>query len=113
MIETTVGEALKDCGDRLEIASTAAIEKKGRTDEVRVLYDGSNGLDLNPGIRVRDQVKYPTSADAKGWLLRRPMRVAPTSRSSTTSRRPTVAWRSRKASGVARLARSRALLQRQ
>ena len=66
MIETTVGEALKDYGDRLEIASTAAIEKKGRTDEVRVLYVGSNGLDLNPGIRVRDQVKYQTSADAKG-----------------------------------------------
>ena len=66
MIETTVGEALETYGDRLEIASTAAIEKKGRTDEVRVFYDGSNGLDLNPGIRVRDQVKYPTSADAKG-----------------------------------------------
>ena len=51
MVETIVGGALKTYGDRLEIASTAAIEKKGRTDEVRVLYDGSNGLDLNPGIR--------------------------------------------------------------
>ena len=70
MVETTVGKALDEYGDRLEIASTAAIEKKDRTDEVRVLYDGSNGLDLNPGIRVRDQVKYPTLADAKGVIAK-------------------------------------------
>ena len=68
MVETTVGLALKEYGSSLEIASTAAIEKKGRTDEVRVLFDGSNGLGLNPGIRVRDQVKYPTAADTKGVM---------------------------------------------
>ena len=52
----------------MNIASTAAISKKGRTDEVRVLYDGTHGLDLNPGIRVRDQVRYPSASDAKAAL---------------------------------------------
>ncbi len=46
------------------MAATGAIEKKGRTDEVRVIYDGSNGIWLNPGTRVRDQVRYPTCADS-------------------------------------------------
>ena len=49
----------------LTFAATGAIEKKGRTDEVRVIYDGSNGIWLNPGIRVRDQVRYPTCADGR------------------------------------------------
>ena len=49
----------------LNIASTGAIAKKGRTDEVRVIYDGSHSLDLNPNIKVRDQVRFPTAADAK------------------------------------------------
>ena len=65
MIDTTVRQAILEFGDTLNIASTAAIAKKGRTDEVRVLYDGTHGLDLNPGIRVRDQVRFPTSADGK------------------------------------------------
>ena len=58
-------QAMSEFGDTLNIAATAAIEKKGRTDEVRVLYDGTNGLDLNECIRVRDQVRYPTASDAK------------------------------------------------
>ena len=65
MTTMTLREAMKEYGDSLNIAATAAIEKKGRTDEVRVLYDGTNGIDLNPGIRVRDQIRYPTAADAK------------------------------------------------
>ena len=60
MVETGVGKAPEEYGDDLEIASTAAIEKKDRTDEVRGIYDGSNGLDLNPGTRVRDQVRSPS-----------------------------------------------------
>ena len=65
MLRTTVGVALAKYGDALNIASTGAIAKKGKTDEVRVIYDGSHGLDLNPGIRVRDQVRFPTAADCK------------------------------------------------
>ena len=65
MIDTTVRAAIIRYGDDLIIASAGAIAKKGRTDEVRVLFDGSHGVDLNPGIRVRDQVRYPTAADGK------------------------------------------------
>ena len=64
----TPREAMLTYGDRLNIASTGAIAKKGRTDEVRVIYDGTHGLDLNIGIRVRDQVKFPTCADGKEVL---------------------------------------------
>ena len=56
---------MTECGDDLTIAGTAAIEKKGRTGEVRVIFDGTNGVDLNPGIMVRDQVRYSTAADTK------------------------------------------------
>ena len=59
------GKAFEEFGDDLEIASTANIEKRECTDEVRVIFDGCSGIDLNPGIRVRDQVKYATAADAK------------------------------------------------
>ena len=68
MVETTVGQALSRYGDSLNIASTGAIAKKGCTDEVRIIYDGSHGLDLNPGIRVRDQIRFPTAADCKRLL---------------------------------------------
>ena len=65
MTTMTLRQAMSEYGEDLNIAATAAIEKKGRTDEVRVLYDGTNGLDLNECIRVRDQVRYPTASDAK------------------------------------------------
>ena len=55
-------------GDNLEIAATGAIAKNGKEGEVRVIFDGSHGCSLNPGIRVRDQVKYPTSSDGKAVL---------------------------------------------
>ena len=69
MTTMKVREAIEEFGDSLNIASTAAIGKKGRTDEVRVLYDGTHGLDLNPGIRVRDQVRFPTASDGKSVLF--------------------------------------------
>ena len=64
----TLRAAMLTYGDRLDIASTRAIAKKGRTDEVRVIYDGTHGLYLNIGIRVRDQVEFPTCADGKEVL---------------------------------------------
>ena len=62
MCRMTVKEALLEFGDDLNIASTGAIAKKGRT-EVRVIFDGTHGNELNPGIRVRDQVRFPVAAD--------------------------------------------------
>ena len=52
---------MKTYGASLDIVSTGAIAKKGRTDEVRVIFDGSHGIDLNPGIKARDQVLHPTA----------------------------------------------------
>ena len=43
MSRQTLREALEEYGAELMIAATGAIEKKGRTDEVRVIYDGSHG----------------------------------------------------------------------
>ena len=68
MKQVTLREALHEYGGDLTIAATGAIEKKGRTDEVRVIYDGSNGIPLNPGIKVRDQVRFPTSADGRAVM---------------------------------------------
>ena len=39
-----------------------------KIDGVRVIYDGTPGRDLNTGIRVRDQVKFPTCGDGKEVL---------------------------------------------
>ena len=65
LIETTVEAVLEEYCDELNIASTGAIAKKGRTDEVLVMYDGSHGLDLRPGMCEREQVSFPTGADGK------------------------------------------------
>ena len=68
MARTSLRLALQEYGPDLTLAATGAIEKKGRTDEVRVIFDGSHGMWLNPGIRVRDQVRYPTCADGRSVL---------------------------------------------
>ena len=68
MARMKLRDALAEFGEDLMIAATGAIEKKGRTDEVRVIFDGSHGITLNPGIRVRDQVRYPTASDGRAIL---------------------------------------------
>ena len=54
MCRTTVRAAMIEYGEELEIAGTGAIAKKGKEGEVRVIFDGSHGCNVNPGIRVRD-----------------------------------------------------------
>ena len=68
MRQMTVADAIREWGPELVIAATGAIAKKGKEGEVRVIYDGSNGIKTNPGIRVRDQVKYPIAQDGKAVL---------------------------------------------
>ena len=68
MTTMRLGDAIAESGSDLMIAATGAIDKKGRSDEVRVIFDGSHGTALNPGIRVRDQVRYPTAADGRALL---------------------------------------------
>ena len=58
-------------GDRLAIASLAAIEKGVRDDgsvDVRVIHDGTHGVDVNRYIRVADGAIFPTAADLKTCL---------------------------------------------
>ena len=58
MVDTTLGCALDEYGDRLLLAATGAIAKKGHgpDSEVRVIFDGTNGVFLNVGIKIRDQI---------------------------------------------------------
>ena len=55
-------------GDRLTVASLAALEKgtspEGDT-EVRIIHDGTNGTDVNLYIKVRDGGLCPAAADIK------------------------------------------------
>ena len=70
MAKMSLGEALDTFGDDLLIAATGAIAKKGSGPggEVRVIYDGTNGIFLNYGIRIRDQIKFPGAPDIKAVL---------------------------------------------
>ena len=64
----SLGEALERFGEHLLIAATGAIAEKGSTGEVRVIYDATNWLFVNYGIRTRDQVWFPTAPDIKAKL---------------------------------------------
>ena len=70
MTKMALGEALELYGDNLVIAATGAIAKKGTVPggEVRVIYDGTNGVFLNYGIKIRDQIKFPTAPDLKAVM---------------------------------------------
>ena len=63
-------EALDTYGEDLLIAATGAIAKKGQEPdgEVRVIFDGTNGVHLNLGIKIRDQIKFPGAPDIKAVL---------------------------------------------
>ena len=70
MIEMSLEEAIEAYGDTLLLAGTGAITKKGQGPggEVRVIFDGTRGVFLNIGIRIRDQVRFPTAPDLKAVL---------------------------------------------
>ena len=56
---------------RLAIASLGAIEKGTLPDgtaDVRVIHDGTHGVDVNRYIKVRDGSMFPTAADLKDCL---------------------------------------------
>ena len=70
MTKISLGEALDRYGANLIIAATGAIAKKGTGPdaEARVIYDCTNGVFLNHGIRIRDQVRFPTAPDVKAMM---------------------------------------------
>jgi hypothetical protein len=52
----------------LQVASLGAVVKEGESGEiksVRLVLDGTHGVDLNTRIRQRDQDRCPTAADAR------------------------------------------------
>ncbi len=52
----------------LQVASLGAVVKEddaGQVKSVRLVMDGTNGIDLNKRIRQRDQDRCPTVADAR------------------------------------------------
>ena len=49
MCQTALRAALAEYGTNLTLEATGAIEKKGKTEELRVIYDGSSGIP--PSIR--------------------------------------------------------------
>ena len=59
-------------GDLLTIASLGAIVKMvdedGEVIEVRVIHDGTNGVDINRFIKVLDGALFPLAADVKTAL---------------------------------------------
>ena len=68
MMRMPLGRAIDLFGNTLVLAATAAIEKKGKEGEVRVVFDGTHGVLVNLEIRVRDQVRYPTATDVRAYL---------------------------------------------
>ena len=86
MQRTTLGKALAVYGDTLIIAATGAIAKKGQgpDGEVRVIFDGTRGIFLNHGIRIRDQVRFLPRRTSRRSSPRWPRRAARTSCWSTT-----------------------------
>ena len=73
-------EAKAKCGDRLAIASLAALEKAVSEDgvvEVRVLHDGTHGVDTNRYILVLYGGISPTAQDLKRVLRHQASRNVP------------------------------------
>ena len=70
MERITLGEALERYDEKFVIAATGAIAKKGAEPggDIRVIFDGTNGVYLNLGTRTRDQVRFPTAFDIKAVL---------------------------------------------
>ena len=65
---TTLGDAIDEYGDELIISGTGAIAKKGPGGDIRMIYDGPHGVLPNYGVRIRVQIRFPTSPDIKAVL---------------------------------------------
>ena len=68
MSRTTLREALAAYSDSLSLAAIGALEKKGESEEVRIIFDATHGVLVNFLIRVRDHVRNPISADIRAVL---------------------------------------------
>ena len=68
----TEHEAREKYGDRFVVAALGAQVKSGSKETgdltIRLLFDGTHGVPVNKGIRVRDQDKSPAAQDIKRVL---------------------------------------------
>ena len=71
-MKLTEEEARKKYGNSLVVASLGAQVKNGAKETgdltVRLLFDGTHGVPVNAGIRVRDQDRSPAAPDIKRVL---------------------------------------------
>ena len=66
MVKMKLEDAKSEWGDRLHIASLAALAK---SDTIfRILHDGTHGVKVNPKTKVRDQVRMPSVSEQKKIL---------------------------------------------
>merc|ERR1712013_577071 len=71
MLEVTSSEARAQYGGRLAVAALGAIvkaEREGGSKELRVIHDGSNGVQVNHRICVKDGSILPTVDDLRAAL---------------------------------------------
>ena len=61
MYPLSEAEAKKRFGDRLRVASLAAIPKDEST--VRVLFDGTHSVQVNNEISIKDRLEFPSPAE--------------------------------------------------
>ena len=59
-------QAVAEWGDRLHVASLAALAKSD--DNFRILHDGTHSVRVNPKIKVRDQTRMPAISEKKKIL---------------------------------------------
>ena len=55
MIKMTLGEALSKYADTLSLAALGAIEKKGESDKVRVIFDAMRAVLTSHAIKARER----------------------------------------------------------
>jgi hypothetical protein len=66
MLEMTLGQAKARFGDDVTVAAMAVIEEK--PGKYRLLHDGSNLVQVNNRVHVRDGEQYPSAADVQSGI---------------------------------------------
>ena len=66
LVRVSRADAEAEWGDKLAIAGLAAIAKG--EDSWRVIHDGTHAVKVNPKIKVRDLVRYPSVAEQRRIL---------------------------------------------
>ena len=68
MVEMDDDKAKEEYGGDLHIAGLGVVEEK---DKIRVVHDGSHGIQVNHRIRVRDQTRSPTAGEIRTLMRER------------------------------------------